>query len=291
MQLYNGLLFLSGEVSSFDVRPEVINPPEAATLSTPQQTWKRGAKKRKKERKGLRELHESVCLIEREVKSAFQNSSYRLVLGELASCHGRTAECNRSESGLLRGSRGLSSTPSSRSTELSPCWRSTLLKHQKTLPLYLSTLYSLPLYLSTSLVCWWCGISKLNIIPRPWRGLYRVTGAAKTIEDCQHTNSQKKTKRGHWFSKMPKPPKPLKPPKPQSQCPPTISRKNPFSVFGLHVGSRCCVVIGWMVKWNVRICPKPGSSWTSHGCCCFRTILILSFTFSAFLWGPQMNRI
>jgi len=44
MQFDDGILFFSAEISSFNVRPQVIYPPEPAALSTPQQTWKVGKK-------------------------------------------------------------------------------------------------------------------------------------------------------------------------------------------------------------------------------------------------------
>jgi len=39
MKLNNGAVFLGAEVSSFDVRFEIVNPPQSATLSTSLKTY------------------------------------------------------------------------------------------------------------------------------------------------------------------------------------------------------------------------------------------------------------
>jgi len=39
MKLNNGVIFLWAEVSSFDVRFEIVNPPQSATLSTSLKTY------------------------------------------------------------------------------------------------------------------------------------------------------------------------------------------------------------------------------------------------------------
>lgn len=144
MKLNNGFLFLFGEISSFNVWPQVIGPSKPATFPTPQQSWYTEPTKHQQKIK-LKKPHQKKTkfwmwvLNKKDFASSFRPiwkkprkenkfmfsfkwecSTNQLVWGGLSNFHGHRGQYNWWESGLLQGSKGLSWAPFSHSMELSP---------------------------------------------------------------------------------------------------------------------------------------------------------------------------
>lgn len=62
MQIDDGLLFLPAKIPSLDIRPQIIRPPEPATLPTPQQPYKKKAPALESVQTVLHQIHNHTAV-------------------------------------------------------------------------------------------------------------------------------------------------------------------------------------------------------------------------------------
>lgn len=90
MKLDDEFIFFFGEVSSLEIRSEVVYPSEPATLAASKQTYKH-----KVRRKTKRKLNRVPKIVEKQSATEYVYRCYLLLWGENANSLRRERGCNR----------------------------------------------------------------------------------------------------------------------------------------------------------------------------------------------------